>query len=77
MTPRELEELCTFIEKNLAWEEQSKVAAPVLFQEKEDGLLCVCVDYRGLNSVCAENMYLLPLTKDMLDHLSKGRIFSK
>lgn len=48
----------------------------MLFREK-DVSLHVCVDYRGLNTVCMENVYPLPLMKDMLAHLSKGKIFSK
>lgn len=35
------------------------------------------VDYRNLNAVSVENVYPLPLMKDMLVHLSKGKIFSK
>lgn len=50
---------------------------PVLFQEKKDGLLRLCLDYRGLNTVCAENVYPLPLMKDIVAHLSKDKIFSK
>lgn len=34
------------------------------------------VDFRGINAVCIENMYLLPLMKDLLAHLSKGKIFT-
>lgn len=37
----------------------------------------MCVDYRGINAICVENMYPLPLMKDMLSYLSKGKIFTK
>lgn len=81
MTPRELEELRSFIDKNLArgfiQPAPPKVVTPVLFWEKKDGSLHLCVDYRGLNAVCMENEYPLPLMKDMLAHLCKGKIFSK
>lgn len=43
----------------------------------EDGSLHLYVDYRGLNAVYVENVYPLPLVKDMRAHLSKGKIFSK
>lgn len=29
------------------------------------------------NGICIENMYPLPLMKDILGHLMKGRIFTK
>lgn len=35
------------------------------------------MNYRGLNAVCVENIYLLPLMKDMLAHLAKEKIFTK
>lgn len=61
MTPKELEELRTFIDKNLAQDfiqpARLKVAALVLFREKKDGSLRLCVDYMGLNAVCVENVY--------------------
>lgn len=80
MTLRELGELQTFIDKNLERRfmqpAQSRVAATVLFQEKEDESLHLCVDYRGLNAVCMENVYPLLLMKDMLAHLAKGKIFT-
>lgn len=53
------------------------MAATVLFCEKEDGTLCLCIDYRGLNAVCIENVYPLPLMKDMLVYGAKGKIITK
>lgn len=35
------------------------------------------MDYRGLNMVSMEKMYPLPLMKDMLAHLSKGKTLTK
>lgn len=49
----------------------------VLFLEKKDGCLHLCVDYHQLNTVYVDNVYRLPLMKDTLAHLAKGRIFSK
>lgn len=31
----------------------------------------------GFNAICVENMYFLPLMKDMLGHLAKENIFTK
>lgn len=52
---------------------RSCITAPVLFREKKDGELQLC----GINGVCVEHMYLLPLMKDMLARLAEGRIFTK
>lgn len=35
------------------------------------------MDYCRLNAICTENFYSLPLLKDMLVYLAKGRIFTK
>lgn len=35
------------------------------------------MDYRGLNGVCVKNVYPLPLMKDMLDYLAKGKKITK
>lgn len=34
--------------------------APVLFVEKKDGSMHLCIDYRQLNQVTIKNKYLLP-----------------
>lgn len=61
-----------YIDKNLArgfiLVAKSRVAAPILFKEKKDGSLKLCIEFRGINAVCMENMYLLPLMKDILRH---------
>lgn len=81
MTPRELEELRVLIDKKLARGfiqlVKSHMAAPILFHKKKDGSLRLCVDYCGLSAICMENVYPLPLVKDMLIHLAKGKIFTK
>lgn len=53
-----------------------RMAAPMLFKEK-GGSLRLCIDYRGLNCICVENMYSLLLMRDMLGYLAKGKIFTK
>ncbi|XP_039182443.1 vomeronasal type-2 receptor 26-like [Crotalus tigris] len=81
MTPRELEDLRRYIDQNLAWgfiqPAQSRVAALVLLNEKKDCSLQLCVDFRGINAVCVEHLYPLPLMKDLLAHLGMGHVFSK
>lgn len=49
MTPKKLDEMQRYIEKNLArgfiQPARSHIAAPVLFREKKGGGLCLCVDF--------------------------------
>lgn len=81
MTPRELIEMREYIDKNLAWSfiqpSRSRMAAPVLFREKKDGGLRLCIDFHDLNAVCVEHLYPLPLLKDLLSTLATGKIFTK
>ncbi|XP_060545015.1 retrotransposon-derived protein PEG10 isoform X5 [Pantherophis guttatus] len=81
MTPREMQEMWNYIDKNLqrGFIERAKprIAAPVLFKEKKDGSMCLVVDFRDINAVCVHNLYPLPLMKDMLAHLAKGKVFTK
>ena len=51
--------------------------APVLFVEKKDGTLRMCVDYRSLNEVTIKNKYPLPMINDLFDQLEGATIFSK
>jgi hypothetical protein len=37
----------------------------------------LCVDYRSLNKVTIKNQYPIPLVSEMLDRLSKAKVFSK
>ncbi|XP_015276400.1 PREDICTED: coiled-coil domain-containing protein 113 [Gekko japonicus] len=81
MGPAEKAELRKFIDKNLARgfirPASSPFAAPVLFRKKKDGGLRLCTDYRGLNAISTSNAYPLPLIKDLLTEVSKGKVFSK
>lgn len=75
MTSKEMEELREYIDTNLVrglmQPAKSRVATPVLFKEKKDGLMRLCIDFRGINVVCIENMYPVSLMKDLLVHLAK------
>lgn len=80
MTQKVLKELRFYIDKNLArgfiQPSRSRLAAPVLFREKKDGGLRLCVNFCGLNGVCVEHLYLLPLIKDLAT-LSNGTFLNK
>ena len=49
----------------------------MLFQNKHDGSLRMCVDYRALNNVTINNKYLIALATELFDRLSKASYFTK
>ena len=50
--------------------------APVLFVQKKDGSMRLCIDYRELNKRTIKNKYPLPRIEDLFDQL-RETIFSK
>jgi transposase InsO family protein len=71
------EYLDTAQEKGWIRPSKSPVGAPILFVPKADGTMRLCVDYRGLNKVTIKNRYPIPLVSEMLDRLSKAKLFTK
>ena len=55
----------------------SPAGAPILFVQKKDGSLRLCVDYRGLNKITVKNRHPLPLITETLDRLQGARSFTK
>jgi hypothetical protein len=51
--------------------------APVLFMNKKDGTLRLCIDFRQLNKVTMKNKYPLPRIDDLFNQLKDSKIFSK
>ena len=51
--------------------------APVIFVQKKDGFLCLCIDFCGLNKITKKDQYSLPLISDLLDAPKKARIYTK
>jgi hypothetical protein len=49
----------------------------VLFVEKKDKELHLCVDYRSLNAVTIKNKYPLPHIDILFDQLARAQVFSK
>ena len=81
MSPKELGELkiqlAELLESGKIQPSKAPFGAPVLFHEKTDGSLRLCVDYRGLNKVTIKNKYPVPLIADLFDRLSRARYFTK
>ena len=46
---------------------KSPASTPIIFDQKSDGFIQLCVKYRGLNKLMIKNQYLLPLVGELLD----------
>ncbi|MBW0586672.1 hypothetical protein O181_126387 [Austropuccinia psidii MF-1] len=65
------------VEKCFIRKRSSLTGAPVLFFKKDDGGLCVCVDYCKLNAVTRKNRYPVPPMNQLLTVFNGSTIFSK
>jgi hypothetical protein len=54
----------------------SPYGAPILFVEKKDGSLRMCIDYRMLNQITVPDRYPLPRIDDLFDKLHGKAFFS-
>ena len=71
MAPTELKELKIqlqeLLDKGFIRPNVSPWGAPVLFMEKKDGTLRMCIDYQQINKVTVKNKYPLPIIEDLFD----------
>ncbi|MBW0533492.1 hypothetical protein O181_073207 [Austropuccinia psidii MF-1] len=63
--------------KGFIWPRSSSTGAPVLFVEKKDCGLRLCVDYRKLNALTRKNKYPVPPMNQILTVFNDSSIFSK
>ena len=79
--PVELETLKTYIKTHMKIEfirlSESLIGAPILFDKKLDGSLCLCVNYQGLNNLTIKHRYFLPLIGELLDRLDRAKKFTQ
>ena len=78
----ELEELRKWLKKmtDMGAERQSKSASfsPMLFIPKgHDSVLCLCIDYRGINKITVPNHYPLPNMDELKERVIGAKWFNK
>jgi Reverse transcriptase (RNA-dependent DNA polymerase). len=80
ISPKERGALKEFLEENLRKgyirKSNSEYAAPFFFVKKKDGGLRPVQDYRKLNKITIKDKFPLPLSQQLLDHLSGASVFS-
>lgn len=81
MTAEELEAARDYIldnlQKGFIVPSDAPFASPILLVKKKEGGMRLCVDYRKLNSVTKKDRYPLPLIDELMERLSKAKIFTK
>ncbi|KAK1649153.1 hypothetical protein QYE76_066958 [Lolium multiflorum] len=81
MNPQELielkKQLDDMLSKGLIRPSASPWGSPVIFVDKRDGTIRLCVDYRRLNDVTIKNKYPLPKIDDLFDQMNGAKVFSK
>jgi hypothetical protein len=81
MSPVEMKELKIqlqgLLDKGYTRPSTSPWGCSVLFVEKKDKELRLCVDYRPLNAVTMKNKYPLPRIDVLFDQLARAQVFSK
>jgi hypothetical protein len=55
----------------------AEYGSPVLFAKKPNGSLRLCVNYRKLNARTRKNTYSLPLIGEILERISRTRVYTK
>ena len=70
-------QLKELIDNNYIRPSVSPWGAPVIFTNKKDGTLQLCIDYRQFNKMTIKNRYPLPHIDDLFDQLSGATVFSK
>ncbi|KAD5960752.1 hypothetical protein E3N88_12224 [Mikania micrantha] len=65
------------LDKGFIYPSISPWGAPVLFVNKKDGSMRMCINYRELNKLTVKNRYPLPRIYDLFDQLQGAKWFSK
>ncbi len=81
MSRDEILELHRYLNENLSKDfiqvSHFQMIISVLFINKFEEELCFCINYQDLNIITVKNWYSLSLISEMLNHLSRAKIFIK
>ena len=70
-------QLQEFMEKKYIGPSVYAWGAQVLFFNKKDGNLRMCIDYKKLNKVTVKNKYPFPRTCDLFNQMKGAKVFQK
>ena len=80
LSPKEKEEVESqvkeLLSRGLIRPSKSPYGSPVIFVQKKDGSLRMCIDYRAVNKLTVKDKYPLPRIDDLVDRLKDARFFS-
>ncbi|KAJ9508757.1 hypothetical protein QJQ45_028059 [Haematococcus lacustris] len=80
LSPREdaevRKQVAELLAKGLIEPSSSPYGAPILFVQKKDGSLRMCIDYRALNKLTVRDRYPLPRIDELFDKLAGKKVFS-
>jgi transposase InsO family protein len=65
------------LDKGFIAPNQAPFASPILMAKMPSGKLRFCVDYRKLNAITKKDRYPLPLIDELMERLSRAKIFTK
>ncbi|KAJ9532014.1 hypothetical protein QJQ45_003723 [Haematococcus lacustris] len=69
-------QVAELLAKKLIEPSSSPYGAPVLFVQKRDGTLRMCIDFRTLNKLTVRDRYPLPRIDDLFDRVQGKTVFS-
>ncbi|KAJ9531760.1 hypothetical protein QJQ45_021907 [Haematococcus lacustris] len=69
-------QVAELLAKKLIEPSSSPYGAPVLFVQKRDGTLRMCIDFRALNKLTVRDRYPLPRIDDLFDRVQGKTVFS-
>ena len=80
LSPKEKEEVESqvkeLLSRGLIRPSKSPYGSPVIFVQKKDGSLRMCIDYRAVNKLTVKDKHPLPRIDDLVDRLKDARFFS-
>ena len=69
-------QILELLENKFIQPNKSPYGSPVLFVQKKDGTLRMCIDYRALNMLTIHDKYPLPRTDELLHRMKGSNIFT-